>query len=162
MSKPSVKSSNPANDPIKTVYQGTCPKLSTRGVGDLSYELGTGEAGNGHIRISANASSGAYSNEWLPLARIRSVLSPKTGQPFSSMVLKDLFHRRSANNHGYLAAILKAEGVISLLPGKPVVLTLGDWGSLDQKIQSLPPTPNRKAKPKLKESIHPLIFHGFP
>lgn len=148
MSKPSVK---PSKEPIKTVYQGTCPKLSARGVGDLSYELGTDEMGNGHIRISANASSGAYSNEWLSLARIRSVLNPKAGQPFSSMVFKDLFHRRSTNNHGYLAAILKAEGVISLLPGKPVVLTLGDWGPLDQKIKSRPPTPNRKAKSKLNE-----------
>lgn len=94
MSKSSVKPSKPAKDTIKTVYQGTCPKLSARGVGDLSYELGTDEAGNGHIRISANASSGAYSNEWLPLTLIRSVLSPKAGQPFSLMVFKDLFHRR--------------------------------------------------------------------
>ena len=76
MSKPSVK---PAKDSIKTVYQGTCPKLSTRGIGDLSYELGTDEAGNGHIRISANASSGAFSNEWVPMVCIRAAL---TSSPF--------------------------------------------------------------------------------
>lgn len=63
MTKPSVKPSKPATHPIKTVYQVTCPMLSAGGVGNLSYELGTDETGNGHIRISANASSGAYSNE---------------------------------------------------------------------------------------------------
>ncbi len=136
MSKSSVKPSKPTT--IKSVYQGNCPKLSTRGVGNLSYELGTDEAGNGHVRISANASSGAFSNEWVSLAGIKPNL--KSG-PFSSVAMKDLFLRRSANNHGYLAAILKAEGVITVLPGKPIMLTLGTWDTIEQKFK-----PAKKAK----------------
>jgi hypothetical protein len=51
MSNSSVKPCKPPKDPIKTVYQGTCPRLSTRGVGNLSYELGNDEAGNGHNAV---------------------------------------------------------------------------------------------------------------
>ena len=42
--------------------------------------------------------------------------------------MESLFVRRSANNHGYLAAILKAEIVLEVLPGKPVMLDFyADW-----------------------------------
>lgn len=132
-----------AKEPKKTVrilYLGTCPKLTTRGRGDLSYELGIDETtGDSYVRISANVSSGAFSNEWLDIGRIQTLLDLKTDQQktFSAVAMESLFLRRSANNYGYLAAVLKAEGVITVLPGKPVMLSIGEWNTIHQKIQTL-------------------------
>ncbi|MBV5349764.1 hypothetical protein JZU71_00950, partial [bacterium] len=39
--------------------------------------------------------------------------------------------------YGYTAAILTSEGVLATLPGKPVMLSLGAWEPLMQKIISL-------------------------
>ena len=39
--------------------------------------------------------------------------------------------------HGYLGAILKAEGVFISLPKQPAVMQMGDWKSLLEKIDSL-------------------------
>ena len=125
---------------IRILYQGTCPKLTTRGRGDLSYELGIDEVtGDSHVRISANASSGGFSHEWLALGKIRTLLDLKTEQqkPFSAVTMESMFVRRSANNYGYLAAVMKKEGVLTLLPGKPVMLSLGSWEPILQKINLL-------------------------
>lgn len=67
-----------------------------------------------------------------------------TSSPFTSMVLKDLFQRRSANNHGYLATVLKAESVITVFPGKPIKLGLGTWSTIELKLK--PGTKKGKAK----------------
>lgn len=125
---------------IRILYLGSCPKLTTRGRGDLSYEIGVDEAtGASYVRIASNVSSGAFSNEWLALSQIRTLLETKAEQQksFSAVSLEGLFHRRSANNHGYLAAVLKAEGVLNVLLGKPVMLNLSDWEPVLQKITSL-------------------------
>jgi len=127
------------NQTIRILYQGTCPKLTARGKGDLSYELGVDESGEFHVRISGNASTGAFSNEWLALTRIKSLLDHTAEQkkPFPSIVLESLFDGRSTNNYGYLAAILIAEKVLVVLPVKPVMLTVGTWDTINQKIESL-------------------------
>lgn len=125
---------------VRILYQGNCPKLTTRGRGDLSYELGIHDGtGESYVRIAANASSVAFSNEWLALGQIRTLLDIKTEhqKTFSAVVMEGLFVRRSANNYGYLAAVLKAEGVVVTLPGKPVMLSLGKWEPLMEKINSL-------------------------
>ena len=140
-----IKSDNPtatSKEPTQTIrilYAGTCPKLTTRGKGDLSYELGVDEPGESHVRISGNVSSGAFSNEWLALARIKSLLDHTAEQkkPFPSIVLESLFDGRSSNNYGYLAAILIAEKVLVVLPTKPVMLNIGAWDAITQKIESL-------------------------
>ena len=133
------RTSSPASG-VRIVYQGTCPKLTTRGRGDLSYELGVEDAtGESCIRISANVSSGAFSHEWISLSKLHSLLDQVTSQQkaFSAIAMKRLFTRKSANNCGYLAAILKAEGVLSILPGKPVMLSLESWTTVTGKITTL-------------------------
>jgi hypothetical protein len=129
-----------ANTTIKIVYQGTCPKLTTRGRGDLTYELGFDDAtGNPHLRIAANAGSGAFSHEWLGLDRIRAALTLGNDQQqsFTATAMRPLFFKRSSNNHGYLAAVLKAEGVLEAFPGQPVMLRLGNWEQIFEKIAAL-------------------------
>jgi len=133
------KSTPQTNQTIRILYQGTCPKLTARGKGDLSYELGVDEPGEFHVRISANVSTGAFSNEWIALTRIKSLLEHTAEQkkPFPSIVLERLFDGRSTNNYGYLAAILIAEKVLVVLPTKPVMLNIGEWNTINKKIESL-------------------------
>lgn len=124
---------------VRILFQGTCPKLTKRGAGELTYELGIDDAGNSCIRLAANASSGAFSHEWLSLGYIRTMLDIKNEQEqtFAATVLNTLFVKRSSNNYGYLAAILKAEGVLLALVGQYTLLKLGTWEPLLQKIDSL-------------------------
>ncbi|WP_319587224.1 hypothetical protein [uncultured Desulfobulbus sp.] len=49
---------------IRILYRGTCSKLTARGRGDLSYEIGIDEdTSKSYVRISTNDSSGAFSSE---------------------------------------------------------------------------------------------------
>ena len=137
---PETQASKPLDKTIKFItilFRGTCPKLTARGKGDLSYELGIDEdTGESYVRISGNDSSGAYSNEWLDLGKIRTLLAGQQ-KTFSAIVMEGLFRGRSTNNHGYLAAILMAEKVLVVLPGKPILLSIGDWEPVLLKIKTL-------------------------
>jgi len=123
---------------IRIIYHGNCPKLTTRGVGDLEYEIGINdETDEPCLRITGNASSGAFSNKWVELSEIRTILSIAPGESFRAIILRDLYFKRSSNNHGYLAAILKTEGVLDNLQKQPTVLCLKKWEPLLEKINSL-------------------------
>lgn len=123
----------------RILYQGTSEKLTSRGHGKLSYELGISASGENVIRIAGNESSGGFSYEWVDLLKIQSILqlNVDSGKSLSATALDTLFVRRSANNSGYLAAILATEGVLRILPGKPVLLGHGDWEPLLNKINTL-------------------------
>jgi len=144
MKKTSTKSAPESSEPavnkfinvIRILFRGTCPKMTARGKGDLSYELGIDEdTADSYVRISGNDSSGAFCNEWLNLGKIRTRLAEQE-KTFSATVMESLFHGRSSNNHGYLAAVLIAEQVLALLPGKPVMLSIGDWEPVLLKIKT--------------------------
>lgn len=149
-SSPAATSKRPiTNIAIRILYQGTCPKLTTRGAGQLTYELGIDDAtGNTYIRIAANASSGAFSHEWIGIGHIRTMLETEKRHAFPASVMHPLFVKRSSNNQGYLSAILKAEGVLKAIPGQASILSLNSWDSLIQKIDSL-----KKQKVSLTDHI---------
>jgi len=140
MKKTSTKPTSEVKKSIKVIrilFRGTCPKLTARGKGDLSYEIGIDEdSGESYVRISGNDSSGAFSNEWLDLSKVRVLLNGQE-KTFSATVMENLFRGRSSNNHGYLAAILIAEKALVVLPGKPVMLSNGDWEPVLLRIKTL-------------------------
>jgi hypothetical protein len=105
--------------------------------GDLSYEIGIDEdTGEPYVRISANDSSGAFSNEWFNLGKIRTQLDGQE-KTFSATVMESQYSGRSSNNYGYLDAILIAEKALVVLPGKPVMLSNGNWEPVLLKIKTL-------------------------
>ena len=135
-----IRKKGEATTGIRILFQRASAKMTARGRGDLFYELGVDDGTKAaYIRISGNASSGAFSHEWIELIKIQSllVLSGEQGKSFSAVAMDSLFTRRSANNCGYLAAILATEKVLSILPGKPVMLGQGDWEPLWNKIKKL-------------------------
>lgn len=115
---------------IRILKKATCPKLSTRASGTLSYELGVDADASGEestlldhtwLRITANQSSGYFSQEWIKLTDILALIDQQT-VPFKAILFKPLYERKGANNHGFLGAALKAEGVVIADKQQPLVL----------------------------------------
>lgn len=123
---------------IRILYHGECSKLTSRGVGNLEYELGIHDASDeAYVRIAGNASSGAYTTKWVGVNEIREVLEKLAKETFRAIVLQELYMNQSSNNHGFLGAILKAEGVLVGVEKPPSMLQMGEWTGLLEKIESL-------------------------
>ncbi|MCP4339600.1 MAG: hypothetical protein GY799_12090, partial [Desulfobulbaceae bacterium] len=99
-------------------------KLTARGKGSLSYELGIDDVSKEQfIRVSANSQGGTFSFEWISLQSIETLIEkPDPKNPdFTAVLFKKAFVGRSANNHGYLAAILREENVIAHDPQQATI-----------------------------------------
>ncbi|WP_207062474.1 hypothetical protein [Motiliproteus sp. SC1-56] len=101
--------------PIDLVRKGSAPKLNPQAKGELAYEIGVHvETKHPHVRITSNESGGYFSDEWIPVDTIEKCLAglPKASS-FSSTVLRPVFvEGKSANNAGFLAAVLRKEQVL--------------------------------------------------
>ena len=122
---------------IRIVYQGECSKLTARGKGTLSYELSIDDVSKEQfIRIAGNSQGGTYSFEWISLQSLEPLLE-KPDPNFTAVLFKKVFVGRSANNHGYLAAILREENVIAHDPQQASQLTYLSFKEIKAKIRSL-------------------------
>ena len=118
--------------PVWTVIKSAkAPKMSSRANGLLHYEVGKNEEGCYALRITANDTGGLFSKHWISLDDILALLDLLKDAPFKSVALKALFVRGSANNHGFLAAVLRAEKLLlAAEPNSPfhrIGLSLSDW-----------------------------------
>ena len=129
-----AKATQPAASaaPVWTVIKSAkAPKISARASGLLHYEVGKNDEERYALRITANDTGGLFSKHWLSLDDILALLDLLKDAPFKSVALKALFVRGSANNHGFLAAILRAEKLlIAADPDSPFHLAglpFNDW-----------------------------------
>lgn len=123
---------------VRILYHGESPKLTPRGIGNLEYELGIHEeSDDAYVRIAGNASSGAYNSKWVGVNEIREVLEKLEEETFRAIVFQELYKSQSTNNHGFLGAILKAEGVLVGVEKPPSMLQMCEWTGLLEKIESL-------------------------
>ncbi len=122
---------------IRIIYRGECPKLTPRGQGILSYEFGVN--GEIFIRIAANSQGGTCSFEWIPLKTVEDLLANRGEENkfFSAVLFRKAFVSKSANNHGYLAAILKSEKVIGASPEQPTKLAYLSFDSIKDQLSHL-------------------------
>lgn len=106
------------------------PKVGQRASGKIGYEVITDpEHKRLWLRITSNESGGYFSRELILFARALACL-PKahTDEPFPSKTFASAFDGRSANNAGFLAAILRAEGLLVPAPDNAFLhLRIGDW-----------------------------------
>ncbi|MGE6118712.1 hypothetical protein ACLHZU_21855 [Aeromonas salmonicida] len=131
-----AKATQPAASaaPVWTVIKSAkAPKISVRASGLLHYDVGKNDEGRYALRITANDTGGLFSKHWLSLDDILALLDILKDAPFKSVALRALFVRGSANNHGFLAAILRAEKLLAAAePNSPfhrVGLSLSDWST---------------------------------
>ena len=138
--------------PVWTVIKSAkAPKMSSRANGLLHYEVGKNDEGRYALRITANDTGGLFSKHWLSLDDILALLDLLKDAPFKSVALKALFVRGSANNHGFLAAVLRAEKLLlAAEPNSPfhrIGLSLSDWlTQLGEPASMDKPTRKGKAK----------------
>ena len=131
-----AKATQPAASaaPVWTVIKSAkAPKISARASGLLHYDVGKNDEGRYALRSTANDTGGLFSKHWLSLDDILALLDILKDAPFKSVALKALFVRGSANNHGFLAAILRAEKLlVAAEPNSPfhrAGLSLSDWST---------------------------------
>ncbi|SFF95777.1 hypothetical protein [Neptunomonas qingdaonensis] len=105
------------NLPINQIRQRSAPKLSPKSTDELTYEIGIhAETKQLHLRIASNGTGGYFSDEWIPVETIEKCFDAtfNKAKPFSSTRLRPVFAQgKSANNAGFLAAVLRQEQLIS-------------------------------------------------
>ena len=101
------------------IESGQAEKISPKASGMLTWQLAMSETDNElYLRLLANGSGGLFSKDWVPITKIESVLESQPATGFTSGVFKSLFKGASANNAGFLAAVLRSPD-ICLLEGHP-------------------------------------------
>lgn len=108
------------NPELISLKLGQAPKAGKTARGLLSYRvLCDADRQSISLALVANEGGGWFSPELVPLARIEAMLTLDTGEntPMPVNVLRAAFVSRSANNPGFLAAVLLAEGLLQLADG---------------------------------------------
>lgn len=113
------------------IESGQAEKISPKSSGMLTWQLAMSETDNElYLRLMANGSGGLFSKDWIALSKIESVLEVQPTTGFTSGVFRPLFKGASANNAGFLAAVLRSPD-ICLLEAHPEKLfthvLYADW-----------------------------------
>lgn len=133
---PETTTATDPGEPMVTIVRtSTAQKLSPRGGGELTYQLGRMD-NTVLLRIHKNDSSGRFSVEWIGTEAVRRSLAqlPKGQNSFKGAVaMTPAFKGRSSCNGGFLAAILRAEKVFAPDPDpkKKGMLMLASPDALD-------------------------------
>ena len=134
---PETTTTTDPGEPMVTILKtATAAKLSPRGGGELTYQVGRMD-NTVLLRIHKNDSSGRFSNEWVGVESIRRSLAqlPKGVNSFKGAVaLRSAWKGQSSCNSGFGAAILRAEKVFAPDPDpkKKGMLMLASPDALDQ------------------------------
>ncbi len=123
---------------IRILKKSTCPKLSSRAKGNITYHVGTDtNCKTFHLRVTANT-GGFFSNEWIALDNILETIQEEAADsPFKAIIFQPLYASKSANNHGFLAAALRSEGILLPAEDHPLSHTLVDIKAFKKSMQKL-------------------------
>lgn len=116
--------------PFWLLNAGTAKKLGQHSDGILNYHVIADNDRRGLlIALTRNEGGGYFSRERIPFRAIVMCLEKyKSGMPFVSKILKDVFISKSTNNAGFLCAVLHALGLIAAAPeSKAQHVVTGDW-----------------------------------
>ena len=119
---------------INILKKAHCGKVSTPDKETLTYNIGN----NGvdyYFRITDNIGGGYFSKEWVSLMDISQYLP--TDSNFNATALAPLFKSKSANNAGFLAAVLKAESLLIAVKETKRLHSLGDLNVFNKAMQKL-------------------------
>jgi hypothetical protein len=106
-----------SKETMKVHKTGTTRTLS--GKSTLTFQVGCSSDNNLHIRITKNTGGGFFSDEWISMNDVRSVLDEQpAGTPVTSFILQPLFHGKSVNTPAFLLAALASEKLLRPMKGK--------------------------------------------
>jgi hypothetical protein len=153
-----VETQTQENPDVVIVKTATAPKLSPRGEGGVTYQVGR-VGDDVYIRIEKNHGGGSCSKEWVKTDRLIACISPamRRGEPFKSDALAAAFVGKSQCNSGFLVASLRDIGVFSVREDRKGMSVL--TGDLDAWEKSM-----REAAPLLDDDGQPLTakLHAEP
>ncbi|MEH6517803.1 MAG: hypothetical protein V7742_14050 [Halioglobus sp.] len=154
-----TESQSPDDSHILLIREDTCP--SNTGKSTLGYSIGKTEAGDVHFKLSSNTGGGNFSSSWISFKDVEAALKawPKD-QAVTSMAIRPVCQTgRSANDLGFLTAVLLAEGLLENLPRKSRTYQAIDPKLFKAKVEALKagggipakqPAQKSKAKPAAK------------
>lgn len=94
------------------VLSGKGKKLSPKTDNHVFFDLAKhDEDGQLYLRLSGNEGGGLHSKTYVTLQSILTILDEQAKEPFKSTVLKPVFSSSSANNTGFLAAVLRSADI---------------------------------------------------
>ena len=130
-----------AIEPTWLLKTGSAPKLGKHAEGDISYQILTDSSrAEPMIRIIGNDGGGYYSKEVLPFRNVEVCIDKhELDQPLPSKLFQPAFTGKSSNNAGFLAAILRAERLLSAAPeveGRHIIA--GNWAEWKTSLLALP------------------------
>lgn len=106
------KSDPPVSAPspqVRILKVDHCPSLSGRS--ELTFHVGCiGEAIQ--LRVYQNSGKGYFNQEWIPLSRIKEVLTSR--EQLTAASLRPIFIGKSVNTAGFVLAVLKHLGLIEI------------------------------------------------
>ena len=140
---------------IRIVKSGTCPTLS--GEARLTYQVGCRNESECAIRMVSNSGGGFFSKEWLPLpAVVKALRSEDARRGVTSALFRPLFRGKSVNTAGFLLAVLRHEGVVTLAQDRVRLHVLADLDGFLAGVRAGMQTPDRaggKPTPKVRKAI---------
>jgi hypothetical protein len=107
---------------FNVVLEGKGKKLSPKTKNHVFFEVAVSEDDNElYLRLSSNEGGGLHSKEWIKVDSVLELLDQQEQRPFKSTVFKSVFKGSSANNAGFLAASIRAEGLRLIGPSEKSV-----------------------------------------
>ncbi len=117
-------------------------KLGRNG-GGITYKVLTDpERQHLFLTIIANDGGGYYSREIVAFDAVEGCLPADQTQPLAAKAFASAFVGKSSNNPGFMAAMLRAEGLLAGVEGKPHLhQVVGEWEAWKLAMLALPGEP---------------------
>ena len=110
--KTTTKKTDKNESDLQIIQTSKCQTVSNKST--LTYNVAVDDKDNIFIRIIGNTGGGYFSNEWISLDNITSILSDvPADHTITSINLISLFKGLSVNTPGYMLAALVNEAVVS-------------------------------------------------
>ena len=137
--------------------EAACPTSS--GKSTLGYLIKADNSGEIFLTVVSNTGGGFFSRgEWISLSDIQAAIEAwPEDSPITSMAFARLYRGKSANNPGFLTAVLVAEGLLEPLGDRKRVHRACDPTAFLEQIEELKagsanPAPKAKARTKAKST----------
>lgn len=126
------------------VRTGSAAKAGRHSTGSLTYAiLRDAAATEAYFIVTGNTSGGYYSREAVPFSRIEQCLAAlPTESAIPAKALRAAFRGNSANDGGFLLALLRHEGLLAPSAEAPSLnIRQGDWAAWRQAVLDAPGEP---------------------
>lgn len=135
---------------LRIIKKDHCGKISSPDEPTLTYHVGYDDSTKSlSLRVTNNSTGGLFSNEWISLDSILTTIEAcEPGLPFKALVFKNLYQSKSANNHGFLSAVLRSEKILMPAEKQKLAHTKGDLKPFTTAMQKL-----IKAKTCLEDEV---------